>query len=225
MKQVKKHINNILLLLVILVSIISVQAFADEKKTILLDAGHGGIDGGASKNGVLEKDINLQITKLTKEVLEGKGYRVLMTRETDNGLYTDSGTVRKKKVEDLNNRLKLKAESDTSMFISIHMNMFEQSKYSGAQVWYGDNAQSKRFGNIMQTTLREHLDPSNKRVEKNAKTSYKVLLNNNNIAALIVECGFLSNYEECKKLQNKDYQVKIANAMAEAVDKYFKEVQ
>lgn len=221
MNRVKKYINKVLLLVLILLSVVIVQAFAEDKKTILLDAGHGGMDGGAtSKSGALEKDINLQITKLTKDVLQSKGYIVLMTRETDDGLYTESGTIRKKKIEDLNNRLKLKNECDCQMFISIHMNMFEQSKYSGAQVWYGDNEESKLFGNIMQITLREHLDVNNKRVEKNAKTSYKVLLDNKNVAALIVECGFLSNEEEAKKLQDAEYQRKVANAIAEAVEKY-----
>ena len=108
-------------------------------KKILIDAGHGGMDGGtSSKNGTVEKNINLSIAIKLKESLQKLGYEVVMTREDDAGLYSRSGTIRERYTEDLKKRCDLKKSSNCDMFISIHLNYFTQSKYSGAQVWYSD---------------------------------------------------------------------------------------
>ena len=130
------------------------------KAIILLDPGHGGIDGGAvSKNGIHEKDINLNISKKLKVLLQKQGYTVVMTREVDEGLYSkEKARIRKKKIEDLNNRCKIKKESKCNLFISIHLNMFPQSKYYGPQVWYSNNDNSKFFANILQKNLIKDLN-------------------------------------------------------------------
>jgi N-acetylmuramoyl-L-alanine amidase len=168
-----------------------------------------------------EKDINLLISLKVKELLQKEGYTVIMTRDIDKGLYTESGTIRKKKIEDLNNRLKMKIDSGCDMFLSIHLNYFPEPKYYGAQVWYGDNEESKKFASVLQQNLREYLDKDNKRMEKPAHNSYKILKNNGKMAAVIAECGFLTNINEEAKLKDDKYQQKIAEAMVNAINIYF----
>jgi N-acetylmuramoyl-L-alanine amidase len=191
-------------------------------KIILIDPGHGGIDGGAvSKNGTVEKNINLSIGLKLRKQLQEKGYKVLMTREEDKGLYSDNGTIRNKKNEDLNNRCKLKRESNCNMFISIHLNIFPESKYYGAQVWYSNNEESKKFAHAVQTNLIKDLNNNNRRVEKPAKNAYKVLRCNDTIPSILVECGFLSNPDEERKLKTEEYQQILVESIANSIDKYY----
>lgn len=195
-----------------------------EVKKILIDPGHGGIDGGAvSRNGTVEKDINLSISLMLREELKNKGYEVMMTRDDDRGLYTDSGKIRKKKIEDLNNRCKIKNESGCDIFISIHLNMFPESKYYGAQVWYASSKDSESLAHILQVNLKQDLDINNNRIEKPANDSYKILRCNQDMASVIVECGFLSNPAEESKLKSDEYQQKIAQSIANSVKQYFEE--
>ena len=116
----------------------------------------------------------------------------------------------------------MKKESNCDMFISIHLNAFPQTQYYGAQVWYGDNDQSRKFAGILQRTLRENLDKENKRQQKPARNSYKILNDNGTTAAVLVECGFLSNTAELAKLKTEEYQQEIAETIAKAVEDYFR---
>jgi N-acetylmuramoyl-L-alanine amidase len=145
-----------------------------------------------------------------------------MTREEDFGLYNDSGTIRNKKIQDLNNRIKMINLSGANIFISIHMNMFPESKYYGAQVWYSGREESRALAHIIQEGLRADLDNGNNRLEKAANNSYKIL-RESDIVSVIVECGFLSNYKEEQLLQNEEYQNKIAISIAASVDRFYKE--
>nr|WP_246583033.1 N-acetylmuramoyl-L-alanine amidase CwlD [Clostridium simiarum] len=198
------------------------KAAEKKEKIILIDPGHGGLDGGAvSKNGFLEKDINLIIGKMLKDELEKEGYQVSMTREEDKGLYDEKGTVREKKNQDLNNRCLMKKKTNCDMFLSIHLNMFPQSKYSGAQVWYSDYEESKKLAGILQNTLREELNPNNNREEKAALDTYKILRDGYKAPSVIIECGFLSNPIEEEKLRTPQYQESLAKAIAKAVNKYY----
>ncbi|MCY6371521.1 N-acetylmuramoyl-L-alanine amidase CwlD [Clostridium ganghwense] len=200
----------------------TVLAEENKQKIILLDAGHGGIDGGAvSKNGTVEKDINLSISKKLKENLEKKGFKVIMTREDDIGLYSDKGRIRDKKNEDLNNRCKMKKESNCDIFISIHLNMFEQSQYYGAQVWYSKNTDSTKLAHIIQQNLIKDLNNGNKRKEKCAKGAYKILRCYSEIPSVLVECGFLSNQQEEQKLKTDSYQQEIAISLANSIEEFF----
>lgn len=195
-----------------------------EKKIILIDPGHGGIDGGAeSKSGTIEKNINLNISLKLKKILEKNNFKVIMTREVDKGLYTENGTIRKKKHEDLENRCKIKQESNCDMFVSIHLNMFPQSKYYGAQVWYSNSEESKKLAHIIQENLKADLQGNNKRIEKPAKEQYKILRCCEDIPSVIVECGFVSNYEEEQKLKSESYQEKIAESLGKSIVKYYVE--
>ena len=183
-------------------------------KKILIDSGHGGMDGGtSSKNGTVEKDINFSIAIKLKEKLQKSGYEVVMTREDDTGLYSNKGTIREKYREDLKKRCDLKESSNCDMFVSIHLNYFTESKYYGAQVWYSNYKDSSLLANAIQKNFRIDLDPNNKRVPKAAKSSYKILRENDSMPSVIVECGFLSNYEEEQKLKSNEYQGKIAGSI------------
>ena len=207
---------------------VPIKANSDEKNQkgiILVDPGHGGIDGGAqAKDGTCEKDINLNISLKLKKYLESKKFKVIMTRQEDKGLYTEGGKIRKKKLEDLENRCKIKLNSNCDAFISIHLNMFPQTQYYGAQVWYGDNEKSEKLAGIIQRNAIDDLDKSNRRKEKPAKNSYKILRYGKDIPSVIVECGFLSNDAERQKLKDVNYQQKIADSIGKSVEEFFKEL-
>ncbi|EOU1912382.1 N-acetylmuramoyl-L-alanine amidase CwlD [Clostridium perfringens] len=223
MKKIMKIVSIMMLsFLVLNISFLKVNA-EENNKVIVIDPGHGGIDGGAkSENGVIEKDINLSISLKTKAALESKGYKVIMTRSEDVGLYTEGKKVREKKIEDLGNRVKIKKENKCDAFISIHQNMFPQKNCKGAQVWSANNEPSQKLGKIIQQKFKEEVDQNNKREAKVAKKEYKILNDGYEGASVIVECGFLSNPEECELLGKEDYQNKIANTLANAIDEYFK---
>ena len=223
MKKIMKIVSIMMIsFLVLNISLLKVNA-EENNKVIVIDPGHGGIDGGAkSENGVIEKDINLSISLKTKAALESKGYKVIMTRSEDVGLYTEGKKVREKKIEDLGNRVKIKKENKCDAFISIHQNMFPQKNCKGAQVWTANNEPSQKLGKIIQQKFKEEVDQNNKREAKVAKKEYKILNDGYEGASVIVECGFLSNPEECELLGKEDYQNKIANTLANAIDEYFK---
>ncbi|WP_394887966.1 N-acetylmuramoyl-L-alanine amidase CwlD [Clostridium perfringens] len=223
MKKIMKIVSIMMIsFLVLNISFLKVNA-EENNKVIVIDPGHGGIDGGAkSENGVIEKDINLSISLKTKADLESKGYKVIMTRSEDVGLYTEGKKVREKKIEDLGNRVKIKKENKCDAFISIHQNMFPQKNCKGAQVWSANNEPSQKLGKIIQQKFKEEVDQNNKREAKVAKKEYKILNDGYEGASVIVECGFLSNPEECELLGKEDYQNKIANTLANAIDEYFK---
>lgn len=184
-------------------------------KRIIVDAGHGEPDGGAIGNhGVLEKDLNLAITRFLQGYLEQSGAEVIVTRSDDSGIYDgDSKTIRQKKRSDLANREKIIKQSDADMFVSVHMNKFSDSKYSGPQVFYSvHNDASKPLAEIVQNSLITVLKPDSKRNVKQAgKDIY--LLSKTDIPAILVECGFLSNDKEEKLLMSEDYQKKTAWAI------------
>lgn len=187
----------------------------DNKHIILIDPGHGGIDGGAkSKNGTIEKDINLDISLKLRDYLIKKGYNVYMTREEDRELDT-------KKVNDLTQRCKLKKEVNCDIFISIHQNMFQQSSCFGAQVWYSDNENSRLLAESVQESMRDIIKDNNKRIPKAAKNQYKILRDDYEGGSIIIECGFLSNYEEEQRLKDSNYQDKIIEGISLGIEKYF----
>lgn len=197
---------------------IPIRVNADEVKVqhiVLIDPGHGGIDGGAkSKNGTIEKDINLSISIKLKEELEAANYIVYMTRSEDSQL--DS-----RKAKDLNARCQMKKDTKCDVFISIHQNMFPQANCFGAQVWYSSNEDSKVLAEVIQTSLKETVDDKNKRVPKAAKDQYKILRDGYEGPCVLVECGFLSNYEEEQKLKSNEHQDKIVKGIITGVNKYF----
>ena len=176
-----------------------------EKNTVIIDAGHGGEDCGAiGVSGVYEKDLNLEVAMMVGKLLTEQGYTVVYTRTDDKLLYTEAENIKGiRKISDLKNRCKIGAEYSNSIFISIHMNSFGDARYSGLHAYYApDDSASERLAHTIQNKVRSDIQPSNNRVPKPGKNMY--LLENLENTAVLIECGFLSNAEECKKLSEKE---------------------
>ncbi len=192
------------------------SALAGERiQTIVIDAGHGGEDGGATGiSKTTEKDINLAVALKLQKLLETSGFRVVMTRATDISVCDDGlDTVRQRKVSDLHNRLKLIQEQGDCIFVSIHQNFFTSSRYSGAQMFYSiKNTDSKELAELIKNRVVSLLQPDNTRETKPA-TSSIYLLWHTEVPSVMVECGFLSNESEEKKLNDKIYQQQMAFAI------------
>ena len=190
---------------------------------IVVDPGHGGMDGGAvGHSGTLEKDVNLAVSKMLCGMLEARGASVSMTRNEDISLHDESAnTVREQKRSDLSKRKALAGDDKTDIFLSIHMNKFEQSQYRGAQVFYADNEESRRLADCIRTKLVKVSEKSDGRELKKAYGTMYILKETNN-PAVIVECGFLSNPEEEQLLLSESYQKKIAKAITDGVCAYVK---
>lgn len=192
--------------------------------TIILDAGHGGFDGGASApDGTVEKDINLRISQKLCALLRLNGYNVIMTRESDTGTEDDeSAAIAKRKKSDLSNRLQIMKENPDSIYVSIHLNKFTTSAANGAQVFYTKNyKEAFDLANSVQQSIKTLLQPDNVRVVKQG-TDSTYLLKNAAVPTIIVECGFLSNKTELEKLKNDDYQSQMALAIFGGIMDYFK---
>ncbi len=173
--------------------------------------------------GVQEKDLNLAIAKKLQYFLEQGGTGVLVTRSDDNGIYDISGNIKSKKNSDMKNREKIIKESKADAFISIHMNKFPQGQYSGPQVFYsGNHKGSEQLAKHVQESMVEALNPPMIREVKKADSNI-YLLKNAKLPAILVECGFLSNESEQKKLLDEQYQKQIAWAIYCGVIKYFNE--
>jgi len=190
---------------------------------IILDAGHGGFDGGAvAFDGTVEKDINLKICLILSDFLKSNGYEVILTRSTDvstDDVETDKIATRKK--SDLKNRLELMRDYPNAVFVSVHLNKFTTSAAFGSQVFYsGKTDGSQLLGESIQNSIISMLQPENTRVNKQA-TSSTYLLYNATIPSVLVECGFISNKAELEKLKNTEYQKKMAFCIFCGINNYF----
>ena len=195
----------------------SLQVENERKMCVVIDAGHGGSDPG--KVGIdnqLEKELNLKIAEILKGFLQAEGIEVVMTRESDKGLYDEDAS--NKKVQDMKRRLEIIEKSDPVIVVSIHQNSYHEEYVKGAQVFYYSTSEnSKQLAEVIQEQLRT-LDPDNKR-EAKGNDSY-FLLKKTSKPIVIVECGFLSNREEAEKLSSSLYQEKIAWNIHMGIMKY-----
>lgn len=190
-------------------------------ETVVIDAGHGGEDGGAiSISGAIESQLNLSIAQRLDLIFGFYGVNSVLLRNSDVSLHSsDAKTIREKKVSDLRNRVNTIESLDNPIVISIHQNTFTDSRYHGAQVFYANEELSLPFAQITQDLLRKNLDPEN--VRKPAKIPDSVyLMNHITCKAILVECGFLSNPEEDILLQSSKYQTKLAATLAGAYIQY-----
>ena len=189
----------------------SANAVAFSKKPIIIvDAGHGDFDGGAVKGDIIEKDINLEFAKSLEIMLKAFGYKVIMTRTTDTGT-EDSGlsSIHSKKVSDIKNRLNLIENTDSLCFVSLHQNMFSQSKYKGTQVFYSkNNANSSVYGECIQSAVKTLLQNENNRLIKPC-TKDIYLMYHTTKPAVLIECGFMSNEQELENLLCEEYRNKL----------------
>lgn len=187
---------------------------SENELIVVIDAGHGGEDSGAVANSVLEKDINLEIALKLRDMLKASGIEVKMIRESDISIYdTASGTIRERKVSDLKNRVEIVNSNKKNILVSIHQNKFEQSQYSGAQMFYStNNNKSQVLAENIRKSITGLIQPENKRELKQGGSDI-YLLNKATVPAVIVECGFISNEEEAKNLSDEEYQSKMAFAI------------
>lgn len=228
MKQIKeterdKIITRILAALLIMVSVYilayprTVQTTSGEvatekkKPCVVIDAGHGGADPGkVGINGALEKDINLEIAKKLQMFLEMADVEVILTRDSDAGLYDENAS--NKKVQDMKRRVSIIEEAHPVMTVSIHQNSYHEEYVHGAQAfYYKSSEQSKELAEKIQQALLNGVDSENKRTAKSNDSYY--LLKKTSSPIVIVECGFLSNNEEALKLESEYYQEKLAWAI------------
>ncbi len=208
----------------------ALDASAETKEipTIIIDAGHGGIDGGThSYDGTLEKNINLNIALMLREILINLGYSdIVMTRELDKSIHSDGVQgIRNQKISDIKNRLGIIESHDNALFISIHQNYFTQEKYSGAQVFYSkNNPESEKLAQSIRLSIINNIQKDNSReIKQSGKEIY--LLNNTDAPAVMVECGFLSNRKEADLLKTEEYQRKIAFFIATGLIDYLKSTE
>ena len=188
---------------------------------IAIDAGHGGIDGGAvSISGIPESQINLQISERLNDLFHLLGYHTVMLRNTDTSLHTDGKTISAQKVSDLKHRVRLIQEHNATLLISIHQNTFSNNKYSGAQVFYHSDQNSIDLANALQRNLIQTLNPSSKRKAKAAQGIY--LMEHIPCPGILIECGFLTNVQEEALLRSEDYQKQLCCVIATTVSSYQK---
>ena len=190
-------------------------------RVIVIDAGHGTPDEGAeSNNGVTEAEINLRIALKLQNLLEQSGAKVILTRSNETAIYDiDKKTLGEKKVSDIHNRVKIGNESSADIFVSIHLNKIPQNQYWGWQCFYNQNEKSKILAENLQNNLNEAIQKENKRIAMKLDTVY--IMKNVEIPISIVECGFLSNEEEEKRLQEDDYQNRLAWGIYNGIMDYF----
>jgi N-acetylmuramoyl-L-alanine amidase len=197
---------------------------AASRRTVIVDAGHGGEDPGkiSSYSGLKEKDLNLNIAFRVKELLEQDNYNVIMTREEDKLVYKEGTTdIYYKRLQDLTRRKEIMDNSGADIVVSIHTNSFTDARYYGAQTFYPDGSpESKKLAECIQKSLRDNVDKNNKR-EPQVKPPI-VIIKDLKTPTVIVESGFLSNAEEERKLATDEYQQAIAKAIKKGIDNYFK---
>lgn len=191
---------------------------------VIIDAGHGGIDGGAvGEDGTLEKNLNLEVAKKVSLMLSANGTENVMTRTEDVLLYDlfgDFPSGGKKKMYDLKNRVRFAEEYENAVFVSIHMNSFPDNSLSGLQVYYSANSgKSEILAENVQNYVRIYLQNENKREIKRATDSIYIL-DRIKIPAVLIECGFISNSSEREQLKNDEYQNKLALVISSAVSEY-----
>ncbi len=211
----------------IVLSFINIDSLADVNSSdisepiIVIDAGHGGEDGGAVANNIVEKDINLSISKKLKDIFKASGFIVITTRDKDKMINTNGSSLRERKVSDMKNRLELFNKNENNIVVSIHQNKFSQEKYSGTQVFYSkNNPKSEIMAEYIRKNIAKLIQPENERAAKPADGSI-YLLYNSKVPAVIVECGFISNYTEANKLKDNNYQKKLAFAIYSGVLEFY----
>ena len=180
--------------------------------------------GATSTGGVSEADINLSIALKLQSLLEQSGTTVILTRSTDKAIYDaeDDGSLRRKKVSDLKNRVEIGNEASADLFVSIHLNKIPQPQYDGWQTFYRKNdEEGKRLAESIQKNLNESIQKENHRVAKSIQHIY--IIDNVEIPIALVECGFLSNKDELQNLQNESYQERLAWGIYTGIMDWFEE--
>lgn len=188
--------------------------------TVIIDAGHGGEDGGAvSVSGIRESKLNLQVSLRLNDFLNLFGIETKMIRTDDVSVSTEGNSIAQRKVSDIRNRVALVNETPDALLVSVHQNHFSDGKYRGAQVFYAEN--SENLAELLQSTLAQQVDPNNHRQCKKVRDVY--LMEHISCTAVLIECGFLSNYAEEQLLCSATYQKKLAAAIGCCIFNYLED--
>ena len=194
----------------------------DKETTVIIDAGHGGEDGGAvSASGMIESSINLAVAKKAEQFLAFCGIKTHMTRSDENAVHTQGNTIRERKISDLKNRVSAINAFKKAVLISIHQNHFPDSKYTGTQVFYADTDGSQILASGMQNLVQSSLNQPKQRKAKKAESTY--LMKNIQCTGVLIECGFLSNPQEALNLQDEDYQKKLICVIGCSIARYLEQ--
>ncbi len=225
----KKYISLVLSIIVILLSITfcQIQNVSSSKlinsncPIIIIDAGHGGEDGGAiADDGTLEKKLNLEIALKINDIMSIFGYTTRQIRVIDTDLHDTGDTIRQRKISDIRNRFAIMNEYENCIYISVHQNKFSDKRVNGAQTFYSpNNEESKILAQFIQKSIADQLQPTNDKVIKKSGTDI-FLLYNATRPTTMVECGFISNDIELSNLKNQAYQEKMALSIAIGVINY-----
>ena len=198
------------------ITAMSDAAILSGRHTVIIDAGHGGEDGGTTScSGILESEYNLKIAKRLNALLHLMGVQTKMIRTTDISVYTQGTTIAQKKISDLKERVRIVNSTENAILVSIHQNYFPQPQYKGAQVFYGEHTDGKGFAQNTQQLLVNNLNPGSNRTAKKAEGIY--LMQKVDRLAILVECGFLSNPQEEALLRTDEYQNKLCCVLASAI--------
>ena len=201
------------------VSVIEENTPLSDRHCIVIDAGHGGVDGGATScSGVLESHINLEISLRLNDLMHLLGMDTVMIRTTDCSVYTEGESIAAKKVSDLKQRVKITNETENALLISIHQNYFTDSRYSGAQVFYCNDAVSRLLANQLQKTFIQTLNKGSNRQAKKCSGIY--LMEQVNCTGVLVECGFISNPIEDAKIRDAGYQKQLCCVIGSVVSQF-----
>ena len=195
------------------VTVWSETAPISNRKTVVIDAGHGGEDGGATScTGVLESRFNLEIAVKLNDLMHLLGIQTKMIRKTDCSVYTQGETISQKKVSDLRERVRIVNSIEDCVLLSIHQNHFADSQYSGAQIFYPSTDGSRDLALKLQDTIKKTLNPGSSRQIKKAEGIY--LMQHTKCPGALIECGFLSNPQEERQLRDVQYQQKLCSVIA-----------
>ena len=201
------------------ITVMSPHTYSLEKHWIIIDAGHGGVDGGATScTGILESQLNLEIALRLDDLMHLLGYRTKMIRSEDVSIYTEGTTIAAKKISDLKERVRIANGTENAVLLSIHQNYFADGRYSGAQVFYSRHPDSEKMGKSLQADLVKSLNPGSNRQAKIATGIY--LMEHIQCPGVLIECGFLSNTTEAEKLRTPEYQKRLCAVLAAGVARF-----
>ena len=201
------------------ITVLSENATVYERKTVVIDAGHGGVDGGAiSCTGISESQFNLEIAQKLNDLLNLLGINTVMIRNSDCSVYTTGETIGQKKISDLKERVRIVNSTENCILVSIHQNLFTDGKYYGAQVFYAPTEGSQILSKTIQNAFIKTINTNSNRQEKKADSIY--LMQHINCPGVLVECGFLSNPQEEYLLRTKEYQQKVSSVIACSVSNF-----
>lgn len=187
----------------------------ERKHCFIIDAGHGGVDGGATScTGKLESAFNLEISIRLNDLMHFLGYHTRMIRTEDISIYTKGESIAEKKISDLKERVRVCNETEGAILLSIHQNTFSDGRYNGAQVFYSDSDVSRELAHKVQTLLVNAINPGSNRKPKKAAGIY--LMEHISCPGVLIECGFLSNPEEESKLRTPEYQKQLCCVIVSA---------